>query len=75
MDKSVALVAQKEEEQEMAIKVETAKTTPSRDGREGRPEASKGKGKGMIEEYNSSTQDELADIGEQFAFLSRKFSS
>ena len=42
-DISVALVAQKQVEQEDDVKDVTAKTTPSKDACEGRPEASKGK--------------------------------
>ena len=50
-DKSVALVAQKQED---TVKVVPAKATPSKDTCKGRSEASKGKGK-MTEDDDSST--------------------
>ena len=51
---SVVLVAHKQVEQEDDVKEVTAKTTPSMNACEGRPEASKGKSK-MVEDDDSST--------------------
>ena len=66
----MALVAHKQEDD---VKEVSAKATPSKDTYEGRTKAIKGKGK-MIEDDDSSTQDELDDLDEHLAFLTRKFS-
>ncbi|KAK1372453.1 hypothetical protein POM88_028646 [Heracleum sosnowskyi] len=69
---SVALVAGIEEAEDMKMKG-TAKATPNSDVCEGRAKSSKGKGK-MYEEDESSNQEDMDELDEHLAFLSRKFS-
>ncbi|KAK1403155.1 hypothetical protein POM88_002760 [Heracleum sosnowskyi] len=68
---SVALVASGEKAEDM--KEEAAETTPSQSAYEGRAKSRKFKGK-MIEESEPSNQDEMDELDEHLAFLSRKFS-
>ncbi|KAK1373969.1 hypothetical protein POM88_030162 [Heracleum sosnowskyi] len=67
----VALVASVEKAEDM--KEEAAETTPSQSACEGRAESRKCKGK-MIEESEPSNQEEMDELDEHLAFLSRKFS-
>ena len=72
----MALVAEKDEEEEKALKfVVGGKSTPSSNACEGRSETGKKKkGKLIVENDESSTQDELDNIDEHLAFLAIKFS-
>ncbi|KAK1366163.1 hypothetical protein POM88_041724 [Heracleum sosnowskyi] len=67
----VALVASVNKAEDM--KEEIAEATPSPSACEGRTESRKCKGK-MIEESEPSNQDEMDELDEHLAFLSRKFS-
>ena len=74
-EKTKALVVEKDEEQENALKsVVVGISTPSSNTCEGRSEARKNKGKLIEDNDESFTQDELDDIDEHLAFLARKFS-
>ncbi|XP_063942761.1 uncharacterized protein LOC135150404 [Daucus carota subsp. sativus] len=71
-EKTVALVAEKEEEGEKTLK-SVVKNSSNNTG-EGKNEAGKNKGKIIEENKESSAQDELDDLDEHLAFLARKFS-
>ena len=70
-DKSVALVAKNKEEETSEVVVTEA---PSKIAGESRLKAGKGKGKAEIEE-ESVHQEDLDDIDEYLAFMSRRFSN
>lgn len=53
--------------------MESIKITPNSDVCEGRTKASKGKRK-TVDEDESSTHDEIDELDEHLAFLSRQFS-
>ena len=72
--KTVALVAEKNEEHGTTLQNVNAKDTPSMKAYEERTEAGKGNVKLMEEDDESSTQAELDDIDEHLAFLLIKFS-
>ncbi|XP_063939761.1 uncharacterized protein LOC135148464 [Daucus carota subsp. sativus] len=73
-EKTVALVAEKEEEKEKALKSVIAGKTSSSSACEGKKDDGKKKGKVIEEDEEPSAQDELDDLDEHLAFLSRKFS-
>ena len=70
-NRSVALVASVEKAED--VKEEVVAATPSQSACEGRAESRKCKGK-MIEESEPSNQEEMDELDEHLAFLSRKFS-
>ena len=73
-EKTVALVAKdKEIKKAVSSEEEAVSEAPIRDAGEGKVEARKGKGKAEIED-ESMHQDDLDDIDEYLAFLSRRFS-
>lgn len=72
-EKTVALVAEKSEIKNEPENAGSAKTTPGTSVCEDRTEKNKGKNK-MVAEEDDSSQEELDDIDEHLAFLSKKFS-
>ena len=67
---SVALIAEHKRVEEM--KVETVKSAPNNIICEGKSEMSKGKGL-MAEDEDCHSQDDLDEVDEHLAFLSRGF--
>ena len=70
----MALVAEKEEEEEKALKSLFTGKASSSNACEGKNEIGKNRGKIIEENEEFSTQDELDDLDEHLAFLARKFS-
>ena len=74
-EKTVALVADKDEEEEKALKsTVVGRASSSINVCEAKNEAWKNKGKAIEENDESSTQEQLDDIDEHLAFPARKFS-